>query len=173
MLLSEWSSSCSSALWYVTWVISLDLLLSQLQWSALWVHLSWPSVQYTHTQNFWHNSTRKHREGSNSMIAEAECPGQGRGWEVMSHYLPSEITELDSPIVFIMESRLRYRLWVFWASGRPKNWTTAVIDSPNSRSAGCLSWHKRNACENLMTETFWVTFRFNKLLLFMCNVSEM
>jgi hypothetical protein len=58
-----------------------------------------------------------------------------------------------------------------WASGKLKHWVTGAVDNvtlemdKNHLSARYMSCHERNACGNLLTETFRVKLDFSELFL--------
>jgi hypothetical protein len=132
----------------------LALLLSQLHWFAVWIHLSWPGAQYTHK---WHFDVRLHEEivrcpicwYRRALIKTVHCPSPvtwpPRAPKLTRHYflMYSNVTVPCAVGLGRRKTQLaRHCSWNNKTSGM----------SSNQLSPGGLSSRGRNARGYLLTE---------------------
>jgi hypothetical protein len=127
------------------------LFLSQLQWSSIWVHLSWPPARYTCSQHLWHTSTTK-SGASNLEILEAKWPGLGSEWGGVATTLGLQNHQIWHPMTLCKAVSK-----VIWHMGVLDTWPsqTAVSEmSQNQMYIVYLSYCERSTCRNWTTGIF-------------------
>jgi hypothetical protein len=122
---------------YIYYIIALsvspELLLSHLQQSTAWVHLSWLPAPYTDTRHSWHNSTRKICGTSNSVVSEAKWLGLSSEFVGKVPSLLLRNQQNSRIITFSCGVKSNVPLWLYWAGGKLKQRMTAAVGKSNNK----------------------------------------